>query len=225
MSATAKAVASSARLPCRSRASSTAEIVRLPMSETLRGLSMPSRAFETRLAREQQQPEYEQADEDADGAQPQPRGRRCDAAGDGTAAAGAGRTGGDRGRRRCRTVVAASWRGAVGAAIVVAGVASAWRAVDRSRFHHCGEQAGDAGERRRHAGRVVGRGDRAESREAVDVGLGGRQADGLDVHTLDRGDASSSVAVLPSSLPSDSTTSTRFSMPGVNCWLAVTTAS
>ena len=62
-------------------------------------------------------------------------------------------------------------------------------AVDRSQFHHCGgEQAGDTGERCRHAGRIVGRGDRAESRETVDVRLGGRQADGLDVHTLDRGD-------------------------------------
>ena len=48
MSATDSAVASSARLPCRSRASSTADIVRLPMSDTLRGLWMPSRALDTR---------------------------------------------------------------------------------------------------------------------------------------------------------------------------------
>ena len=57
-----------------------------------------------------------------------------------------------------------------------------------SWLHDCSEQAGDAGESGRHAGGIVGRGHRAEGREAVDIGLGRRQADGLDVRALDCGD-------------------------------------
>ena len=45
MSATANALPRSARLPWRSRASSIADTERVPMSDTLRGLSMPSRAL------------------------------------------------------------------------------------------------------------------------------------------------------------------------------------
>ena len=48
MSATARALPRSARLPCRSRASSIADTVRVPMSDTLRGLSMPRRPCCTR---------------------------------------------------------------------------------------------------------------------------------------------------------------------------------
>ena len=57
MSATDNAVARSARLPCRSRTSSTADIVRLPMSDTLRGLLDAQPGLGDPLPGEQQQPD------------------------------------------------------------------------------------------------------------------------------------------------------------------------
>ena len=47
MPATERVVAKSLRCPLRSRAASTAEMARWPNAETLRGLSIPSRAFDT----------------------------------------------------------------------------------------------------------------------------------------------------------------------------------
>ena len=69
----------------------------------------------------------------------------------------------------------------VGAAVVVGG----GRRGHGGRLHHRRQQVGHAGEGRRDAGRVVGRGDPAQGQEAGEVGLRCREADGLDVLTLD----------------------------------------
>ena len=71
MSATDSAVARSARLPCRSSASSTADMVRLPMSDTLRGFWMPSRALETRCRGNSSSPTRNRPAKMPDRSQPQ----------------------------------------------------------------------------------------------------------------------------------------------------------
>ncbi len=162
MSATANVVASSARLPCRTSASSTTEMRPLAHVGHAARLVDAQSSLGNPPTREQEQAEQEQAGEDAERAQPQPRttwstpplpGWRppepsgCDETVLGVAAAGAG-------------------AGDVGAAMVVAGATVVGMATGSRHGDH---QARHAGERRRHAGRVVGRGDRAESREAVDV--------------------------------------------------------
>ncbi len=81
--------------------------------------------------------------------------------------------------------------GVAAAATVVAGVIGGGRrgrARHRDRLDHFDEQTGDTSEGCRDPGCVLGRGDRAESRQARKVGLGGGQADGLDVQALRRGD-------------------------------------
>ncbi len=95
------------------------------------------------------------------------RGRRCRRGG--AAVVVARRSCGGRGRRRGR----GGRRGRRG---------------HGGRLDHRGQQVGHAGERRRNAGRVVGRGDPAQGQEAGEVGLRCREADGLDVLTLDGGD-------------------------------------
>ena len=118
----------------------------------------------------------------------------------------------------------------VGAAVVVVGADRRRRCLRRWRRGGGGETAGEqVGHTRENA---------AETRAASSAGVTGARAARLtrSVSGVVRLMAStcspwttaiawSSVAVLPSSRPSDSTTSTLFWAPGVNCCPAVTTAS
>ncbi len=110
-----------------------------------------------------------------------------------------------------------SWPGPPSSPAPWWGPSSSWRGRRRRerRGHDLGQQVRHTGERRRHARRVVGRGDRAEGLERREVGLGGGEADGLDVVALDGRHGRWSVLALPLSLPSDSTTSALLAAAGV----------
>ena len=161
-------------------------MVRTPMSDTLRGLSMPNRAFDTRSRREEQQREQEQTDEDAGG--PESTARLTTSTPPSTRSGAAGRPprGGD--DRRCRagaTAVRATAaivvardrrRGAtvvVGAIIVVDSITSTSRPATRANAAET--PAASSAE-------VTG----PSALRLVEVGLGGGQADGLDVQALGR---------------------------------------
>ena len=181
------AVARSARLPCRSRASSTADMVRLPMSDTLRGLRMPSRALDTRCRGNSSSPTKNRPAKMPNGAQPQ-RGRRI-----GCLRRRAGRRrsrrtrvyrvpaprswsaapswAARRGRRVCggrRAAVVGGGRGGHG----VGSTTGVSRSATRAKAAET--PAGSSAD-----------GDPAQGQEAGEVGLRRREADGLDVLTLD----------------------------------------
>ena len=177
------------------------------------------------LRGEQQQPEHEQADEDADRTEPQPRRRERRLRRLGELPQRRRRTRVHRGRRR-GVAGGRRRRGAWSAPCDRWSCRRGRGRRTRRRLHH-----------RRSAGRPRGRTPptrRPASSAEVTVPRAARLA--MSVSAVVRlmastcspwtaATASSSVAVLPSSLPSDSSTSTLFSAAGVKCWLAVTTAS